>query len=94
MRTKDVVMLQWPKRPRIEPTRIGRRRVWTSRCGHYRVIHSMPECAGLAPRFYAEVRRENDAALVYWRMVERHRWYKSWRAAARACQRDARREAA
>jgi hypothetical protein len=32
--------VQWPARPKRDDTMVARRRVWTSKCKRYRVIHS------------------------------------------------------
>ena len=32
--------LQWPARPKRDDSWVARRRVWTTRCKRYRVVHS------------------------------------------------------
>ena len=32
--------LRWPARPKRDDTLVARRRVWTTRCKRYRVVHS------------------------------------------------------
>lgn len=47
--------LEFPKRPKIVATDVGRRRIWESRCHRYRVAQSVFSCAVLRPVWYAMV---------------------------------------
>jgi hypothetical protein len=63
-------MLNWPKRCRKEKWYFERR-IWESRCGRYRVVHShCPYGTEMADRWYAMV---YDFADAMWDRLSTHR---------------------
>ena len=39
-KTKETSGLRWPPRPKRDDTMVARRRIWTTKCKRYRVVHS------------------------------------------------------
>lgn len=81
--------LQWPARPKRDDTLVARRRVWTTRCKRYRVIHShILYGEGSLPDVYYAQRFDVHAAR--WDNLDgaagRHR---TKQAAMRHCEQDA-----
>ena len=76
--------MQWTNRPRIETTIASRRRIWQSKDGHYRVVHSTPLFAGLSQRWYA---CRFDPADKMWDIIS---WHQKQKPAFAACERAAR----
>lgn len=79
--------LQWPARPRRDDTLVARRRVWTSKCKRYRVVHShiLYGEGALPDVFYADV---FDPHACRWDLLP-HGRRRTKRAAMRHCQQDA-----
>jgi len=77
--------IEFPKRCRIDQTSTSRRRIWQSRCGRFRVVHSRCLFGRRTGRqtihdvFYAEVHDEFG-----WSVISKHR---NRERAIRACQR-------
>jgi hypothetical protein len=82
--------LCWPKRPKRDDTLFSRRRVWTTRCKRYRVIHSHILYGGgvLSDRYFSEY---FDPHYGSWDLLPQGR-HRTKRAAMRHCEQDAERD--
>ncbi len=65
-------LLVWPSRPKRDDTMVARRRVWTTKCKRYRVVHShiLYGEGSLPDVYYAEVFDLNRGG---WDLLGRHR---------------------
>ncbi len=84
---KGSMMLQWPKKAKVEHG-VTKRRIWRSKCCRYRVVHSHCEYGdkdSLADVWYAMV---FDAMNHMWDIISRHR---KRQPAFKACETHARR---
>jgi hypothetical protein len=83
--------LHWPSRPKREDTLIARRRVWTSRCKRYRVVHSHILCGEHSKHPLPDLYRAEifDAERGGWDILANGR-HRTKNAAMRHCEQDAR----
>ena len=85
MKRLESEQVRWPARPKRDDTIVARRRVWTSKCKRYRVVHShiLLGEGSLPDVYYANV---FDAHQNRWDILGRHR---TKNAAMKHCQQNA-----
>lgn len=82
--------VEFPRRAQIVPSDVGRRRIYTSKCGRFRIVQTLYDCKALAPRWYA-LRLDPTACggRGCWDKAGPHRYHTSKRTAWDACNQDA-----
>ena len=67
--SKTPEKLDWKQRCRKDETIVAKRRIWETKCGRYKVIHSVPKFKELSIVWYAIERLSNGNE----KLISRHR---------------------